>query len=440
MFTKTLALASLLTLTSVSAQTEYWVDATNGLDTNTGTAASPLKSVGAALLLAGTGDTIFLHAGTYSSQATGEVFPLQVGSSVTQDDLTIRGLGDVRIDFGGITGTGLRVGLLCNRLRLTNVGFFNMDKTDWWTTAVQAGSYNGPGSSADVELDRCRFVDVNRGIVLWQGVPITGWRIHDNLFVDCGNDCINEFDTSSANELFDNTFVDGAHLAILSDADQTVVANNIFSGMRVGVASGATPSAATARVHSNAFWNNSIDVEGAAFPGGTLPPANYPVDPQFVNPTMDDFHLQSTSPLIDAGDPTLFVRGDLDNVSGAVDSDFDGTVRTDVGCYESTPISLAMSGTSGATLTWSVSSSSAQVPVTGLWFSQDDGLIQIPGFSPLLIDPNSLIGPAFLGTAPFTGSVPLPTIPAGVRVVAQAFGFDPNSNTLVGGPAGRVQF
>jgi hypothetical protein len=26
-------------------------------------------------------------------------------------------------------------------------------------------------------------------------------------------------------------------------------------------------------------------------------------DPQFVDPTADDFHLQPTSPLIDAGDP-----------------------------------------------------------------------------------------------------------------------------------------
>src|SRR5690606_25597017 len=130
----------------------------------------------------------------------------------------------------------------------------------WWTRAINAGSYNGGGSSPDVEIDRCRFLNVNRGIVLWQGTPITGWRIHHNLFVDLGNDGINEFDSGgSANLIYNNTFVLGAHLGVLSDADATLVYNNIFDSQRVGISSAGSSGAATARVRANDFWRNTKD-------------------------------------------------------------------------------------------------------------------------------------------------------------------------------------
>lgn len=62
----------------------------------------------------------------------------------------------------------------------------------------------------------------------------------------------------------------------------------------------------------NAFSNNSVDhtVDGTAQP---LPYANLvTANPQFVNPAASDFHLQSISPLIDAGDPTRTIENQRD--------------------------------------------------------------------------------------------------------------------------------
>lgn len=67
------------------------------------------------------------------------------------------------------------------------------------------------------------------------------------------------------------------------------------------------------------------------FPGPTaLLSETLEVDPEFVDPATGDYHLRSTSPLIDAGDPDFFVQalqGDLDNEPRA-------NGRTDVGADE----------------------------------------------------------------------------------------------------------
>ncbi len=71
----------------------------------------------------------------------------------------------------------------------------------------------------------------------------------------------------------------------------------------------------------NAFFNNGVDqtVDGAAQP---LPFANLiTADPQFVDSAAGNFHLQPSSPLIDAGDPKrefaiLPVRNDPHDIDG----------------------------------------------------------------------------------------------------------------------------
>lgn len=63
---------------------------------------------------------------------------------------------------------------------------------------------------------------------------------------------------------------------------------------------------------------SSVDVSYSNIEGGHPGLGNFDVDPSYVGPLRGDYHLQSASPCIDAGDPSLF--------------DPDGT-RSDVGAY-----------------------------------------------------------------------------------------------------------
>ncbi|RKY15328.1 MAG: hypothetical protein DRP82_01970, partial [Planctomycetota bacterium] len=63
-------------------------------------------------------------------------------------------------------------------------------------------------------------------------------------------------------------------------------------------------------------------------------------DPLFVNATGGDFHLQGSSPCIDAGDDSLVpdsVTTDLDGNRRIVDGNNDGTATVDIGAYEYQP-------------------------------------------------------------------------------------------------------
>lgn len=75
-----------LTLTA-SAQTEFYVDPVNGLDTNTGEVAEPFQTLTHAHTVVAAGDTIWLNDGAYAAAGFGgfETFPL-----VLQDGVAVR--------------------------------------------------------------------------------------------------------------------------------------------------------------------------------------------------------------------------------------------------------------------------------------------------------------------------------------------------------------
>ena len=69
-----------------------------------------------------------------------------------------------------------------------------------------------------------------------------------------------------------------------------------------------------------------------------------------------------------------------------------------------------------------------------------DGLFQIPGFSPILLDPITLIPTPISGASPLILSVPLAAPPPGVRIVMQGFAFDAQHAVLVPSEQVRIQF
>lgn len=79
-------IAALLLSCSVAGAAQYWV-ATNGLDTNPGTQASPWLTIGHAASIANTNDTVFVTAGNYYENVT----PAHSGSQGT--NITFVGQG-----------------------------------------------------------------------------------------------------------------------------------------------------------------------------------------------------------------------------------------------------------------------------------------------------------------------------------------------------------
>jgi parallel beta-helix repeat protein len=85
------------------------------------------------------------------------------------------------------------------------------------------------------------------------------------------------------------------------------------------------------------YANGANDVAGA----GTVTPNNcINLDPLFVDAANEDYHLQSGSPCIDAGDNSLVpaeITVDLDGNPRIVNGDNDGTATIDLGAYEYQP-------------------------------------------------------------------------------------------------------
>ncbi|MFH1238355.1 MAG: choice-of-anchor Q domain-containing protein, partial [archaeon] len=178
-----------------------------------------------------------------------------------------------------------------------------------------------------------------RGIgIIWTS-PISSVSIYNNLFIDCGGDIINGpytlYQISGNSEIYDNTFYncDGSYaISIREDPAANIyskivnVKNNIIhtkSGSSCDyIFISTNPLTGPIAVDSNLYYGNDNG------PVEDLNPIN--ADPQFINPFALDFHLQPTSPAIDAGTST---------VSSIVTQDFDGILRPqnflfDIGAYE----------------------------------------------------------------------------------------------------------
>jgi hypothetical protein len=426
-------LASLLA-SAVLAQQELWVEPVLGNDGNSGAYDQPLRSLTTAASLAGPNAKIHLLPGTYGALQTGEVFPINLGMT-PQANLVVRGIGDVVFDLSGAAATVFRTVNGADGMRITNLTIRNSDQTGWWTRVFSSGSgVNSADAAMNVEIDRCRFENVNRVFVLWTSDVVTGWRVHDNLFVNCSNDAILEY--SGTNEFSNNTFYGGLYKAYISDSTTSLAFNNLVVGYNIAFENN-TSGAPVSRFQGNWMFNCATVAQGAGF-GGALPPSNViGVDPLFVNPIAGDFHVQPTSTTIDAGVMPAFVRADNETNSRVVDGDGDGLLEIDIGCYERTPLHLSVNWDVQNRLMWLDGTTSLPGTFAFVLFSFDDGLVQVPGQGPILVDQTSYLQFLLTGPLPqqWVFSLQGYMNPPGQRLVMQILGIGPNhvGGALFGG-------
>ncbi len=416
---------------AVRAQQETWVDPSLGSDANPGTYGLPMRTLSYAASLAGPNHRIHLLPGLYGPLVNGETLPITLGSGVQQDNLVIRGIGNVVFDLGGSAAAMFRLASGANGCRITNLTITNSDQTGWWTRVINSGTgVNSANSAHNVEIDRCRFVNINRGIVLWTGDNTQGWRIHDNLFWNCTNDAILEY--SGNNEISNNTFHTGTWKAYISDSATSICHNNLIVGCQIAFENNNAANN-RARYQNNWLWQCPTSIVGPGLTGG-LPASNtIGRDPMLTNPASGDFRPLPASPLLDAGTPQIFARADLDGVSRIVDSDRNGSLLPDIGAYESTPVNLT-AGPAGppGVLQLAVTSTVPNM-LNVLVVSFDDGLVSVPGQPPILLDQTTLIPAYLFSIAPHTWYLNLTGVPPfapGSRLVMQAFGFEPGVSLL----------
>ena len=120
------------------------------------------------------------------------------------------------------------------------------------------------------------------------------------------------------------------------DTAELILTSSIVRGVTSSiVAVGAGRGAAAANVRTS---YSDYDPSGNTNYGsnGTITESNvsYVGDAGFVDPAVGDYHLRSTSPLLDRGDPVPLPGLDLDGNALVTDGDGDGVARRDMGAFE----------------------------------------------------------------------------------------------------------
>jgi len=150
-----------------------------------------------------------------------------------------------------------------------------------------------------------------------------------------------------------NSAVDGGGMAnsFTSATNPRVVTNCVFYGNSASDKGGAIRNESSSPDITNCIlWADTAGTSGNEIynDGSSTPNVTYCYiegiitgggDPQFVNPSSGDFHLQPSSPCIDTGNnsaPSLPIT-DFENDQRIIDGDLDGTATVDIGVDEYTP-------------------------------------------------------------------------------------------------------
>jgi len=357
----------------------YYVDVVNGSDGNLGASAGDAwKTLHYAVPLLEDGDTLKVAAGTYSV-TNGEEADAPL--TVTQNNITIQGTDGTVIDgesnscllwdsafeinASNVTIKNLKItNFTCDALgeNIHIVGGSNnrIESCDISNSGIGIRfSYSSTGSNNVVE--NCAIHNhISRGIEIVRDSPqILRNQIYENgtniyIYEDSGQTIrpviannliygmssppgtgieIYAYSTGStvAGQIFHNTLVNsgqflsrGVYVYEESPGEKVKIQFNIITGFETGILDGF-PGAGALEFNYNNVINNATDYNGVATGNNDIS-----MDPLFVDTADLDFHLVSTSPLLnlilsDAGDT---VADDLDGIARP------NGIGREMGCFE----------------------------------------------------------------------------------------------------------
>jgi hypothetical protein len=218
---------------------------------------------------------------------------------------------------------------------------------------VITGNY-AAGDGGGIDLFSAGSVTVDRNIIVGnQGVSGGGISLGNSTTATVSNNLVAGNTAAigggvwwhvEAGLLVNNTIVgnganDGPAIHTSGRSGSTFV-NNVLAGSTELplFACDATywdPGNAPVITHNDA-WNTDGPVYGGNCGGLTGTSGNVSVDPGFVDPVGEDYHLRADSPLIDAGTNSDAPSADFDGDARPHDGDEDGTATVDIGFDEAT--------------------------------------------------------------------------------------------------------
>lgn len=252
---------------------KWYVNGAAGRPGNGRTSARPFLAITTALEWTRAGDLVFVAPGTYEGKVQVPPGVWLIGAGYQRTVIRGTGGGSVitlneqsRVSGFTITGSG----------------------PDYW----DAGVYIDGKISATVTNNH--ITDNGMGIAhACFTPPCTGKALIANNIISRNRHT--GINTHATLPRIVNNIVISNDVGIHVDVDGSVVRNNIVVANNVGIIGGGKQIT----IGYNNLWENKEAYQGVEEIG----PGASAVDPQFAAPNQDDYRLQPSSPLIDAGDP-----------------------------------------------------------------------------------------------------------------------------------------